>query len=69
MDARMDEYYERLWDELGDVPVEMGGDFRTVLAQDWCCFHKGDDIDDVWHWFDIHHSKGVTYLFGLTKGE
>lgn len=54
---------ERRWKELGDVPFDdPGPESDMVLAVDWWCFKKGTEREDIWHWFDEHHSKGVAFL-------
>ena len=50
---------ERLWGELSNVPI----DPRTEkLEDDWFIFQRGTEKEDIWHWFDRRHSKGVAYL-------
>lgn len=58
----LDNAIERLWDELEDIPFSE--DKHGVLRLDvkWHEFPKGTSREDVWKWFDIHHSKGVNYL-------
>lgn len=54
-----DEYYEELWEQLGNIPVTEDGE---ELDQDFLFFTKGSSKWDVWHWFDERHSKGVAWL-------
>jgi hypothetical protein len=49
---------ERLWDELEDVPI----DEDECLDVDWHSWSKGTHREEIWHWFDEHHSKGVGWL-------
>ena len=32
------------------------------LEDDWFIFPIGTDKEEIWHWFDERHSKGVAYL-------
>lgn len=49
---------EKLWDELEDVPI----DEDECLDVDWHSWSKGTHREEIWHWFDEHHSKGVGWL-------
>lgn len=53
---------ENLWCDLTDVPFDELPDGRLVLAEDWKQFPAGTDREDIWHFFDRNHSKGVAYL-------
>jgi len=53
-----DREVENFWDELEDVPV----DENECLDIDWQSWSKGTHREEVWHWFDEHHSKGVGLL-------
>lgn len=50
---------ERLWGEFSDVPIDPRTD---KLEDDWFIFPHGTEKEDIWHWFDRRHSKGVAYL-------
>lgn len=52
---------EKLWDELTDVPFDESEN-DLVLSEDWFVFDKGTEREDIWHWFDEHHSNGVGWL-------
>lgn len=54
-----DRHLESLWAELADVP--MNPETETMEAP-FCIFPTGSSRDDIWRWFDKHHSKGVAYL-------
>ena len=56
---KRDEALEKLWAELEDVPVDPD---TEKLEDDWCIFPIGTDKEEIWHWFDERHSKGVAYL-------
>jgi hypothetical protein len=58
-----DKEIENLWDELGDVPI----DENECLDVDWHGWSKGTHREDIWHWFDEHHSKGVGWLMNEYK--
>ena len=66
-----DEVLENLWwGEFEDVLFVEDEDSddccNLVLASDWnngfCVFPAGTTRDEIWHWFDAHHSKGVGWL-------
>lgn len=57
-----DEELEKLWDELSDVPFDENEDGELVLTEDWYCFDAGTEREEIWHYFDKRHSKGVAYL-------
>ena len=59
----MDRFCERMWCELEDIEFDEDDDGRLVLARDWFDFKKGTHREeDIWQWFDKHHSKGVGWL-------
>ncbi len=58
----IDLFLESLWDELGDVPFDENESGELILAEDWYQFKAGTEQDEIWHWFDENHSKGVYYL-------
>lgn len=49
---------EKLWDELEDVPI----DENECIDIDWRNWSKGTHREEIWHWFDEQHSKGVGWL-------
>ena len=53
-----DKEIEKLWDELKDVPI----DEDECLDIDWQGWNKGTHREEIWYWFDEHHSKGVGWL-------
>lgn len=53
-----DEVLEFLWGRLGDVPVDDDG----CLTDCFMGYEIGTDREEIWHWFDEHHSKGVATL-------
>lgn len=54
-----DALLEEIWEKFGDVPVNQE---TEKLEDDFLHFKKGTDKEDVWHWFDERHSKGIAYL-------
>ncbi len=62
--AERDAELEKLWAELADVPFDDGDPLKhdMVLAETWRQFKAGTSREDIWHWFDERHSKGVYYL-------
>ena len=56
--AIIDEALEKMWDELEDVPV----DEDECIDIDWHGWDKGTHREEIWHWFDEWHSKGVGWL-------
>lgn len=52
---------EKLWDELTDVPFDES-EYDLMLSDNWFIFEKGTKREDIWHWFDKYHSKGVGWL-------
>lgn len=56
---KKDEALYELWKELEDVTIDPK---TECITQDWCGFKAGTPREDIWHWFDERHSKGVVYL-------
>lgn len=63
-DARLiiDRTCERLWKHLEDVPFVENKDKELVLDGEFLDFEKGTPREEIWQYFDEHHSKGVGYL-------
>lgn len=61
-DIMSDREIEKLWEELEDVPFYEDEDGYMCLDVDWNGFSKGTCREEIWHWFDEHHSKGVGWL-------
>ena len=57
--AFRDVVVEELWDNLADVPIDPE---TEELDEPYYIWPKGTDKEDIRHWFDEHHSKGVAYL-------
>lgn len=50
---------EKLWDKLTDVPMNPD---TECIEDDFYIWPKGTCREDIWCWFDDHHSRGVYYL-------
>ena len=50
-----------LWNRLGDVPI----DDNECIDSDFYIWCEGTPREEIWHWFDEHHSKGVAHLTGV----
>lgn len=57
-----DKKLEELWQELGDVLFVEDEGKRLVLSSDWLHFEPGTEREEIWKWFDKHHSNGVVWL-------
>lgn len=60
-----DREVEDLWGELEDVPV----DENECLDVDWREWPKGTHREEIWRWFDEHHSCGVGWLMNEYERE
>ena len=56
---------EQLWQELEDVLV----DENDCLCNDWRGWSKGTHREEIWYWFDEHHSRGVGWLMNEYERE
>ena len=64
LEQAKDREVERLWDDLADVEFDDSDflDRDMTLVENWLEFPAGTPREDIWHWFDERHSKGVYYL-------
>ena len=62
MNEEKDKVLEGKWEELEDVLFDEDEDKELILHNDWYIFKRGTSRDDIWHYFDIEHSKGIYYL-------
>lgn len=53
-----DRLVELLWETLIDIPC----DENNFLEYGWFIFEAGTSSEEIWGWFNKHHSKGVHYL-------
>lgn len=64
-DAFMDEDHltdsevEELWSALEDVPMNPE---TERMEEPFLIFPAKTPREEIWHWFDKHHSKGIAYL-------
>ena len=61
----IDKNVEALWKELESVPVDRNGNLRAA----WKAYPKGTNKNEVYGWFNRHHSKGLSYLMEEVKKE
>lgn len=55
---------EELWDEFGDIPMNPD---TECIEEPFMGWSTGTHREEIWHWFDERHSKGVVYLlYGVT---
>lgn len=54
-----DEILEELWAQFGDVPMNPKTECIELPFLMW---GPGTSREEIWHWFDRRHSKGVIYL-------
>ncbi len=64
--AERDKELEALWDKFGDVPMNPD---TEKMKEPFIHFPAGTDREDIWHWFDERHSKGVAYLLHCGNAE
>jgi len=57
-----DKEIEKKWAELEDVPTYYDKEEKQRLSNDWWMWEKDTEIDEIWEWFDMAHSKGVGWL-------
>ena len=54
-----DEALEKLWSQFADVPMNPE---TECIEEPFMGWSAGSDREEIWHWFDQRHSKGVAYL-------
>lgn len=54
-----DKEIEELWELFEDVPMNPE---TEQIENSFMEFPVGTDREEIWHWFDEQHSKGVHYL-------
>lgn len=55
---------ERLWAEFADVPMDPE---TEEMEEPFLHFPAGTNREEIWHWFDERHSKGIVYLLYGTE--
>lgn len=65
--ASRDKQLEDLWDQFSDVPMNPD---TECIEEEFIQFPAGIHREEIWHWFDERHSKGVAYLlYGKTTSQ
>ena len=60
-----DEELEELWRQFGDIPMDPE---TECIEEQFMGWGPGIHREEIWHWFDRRHSKGVAYLlYGGTE--
>lgn len=54
-----DEVLEELWEQFGDIPMNPETECIEAPFMGW---GVGIHREEIWHWFDARHSKGIAYL-------
>lgn len=54
-----EEFLQKLWKIFGDLPMNPETECMEVPFRD---FPAGTHREEIWHWFDERHPKGVYYL-------
>lgn len=54
-----DEELEELWRQFGDIPMDPE---TECIEEQFMGWGPGVHREEIWHWFDRRHSKGVAYL-------
>ena len=54
-----DEVLEELWEQFGAVPMNPE---TECIEEPFMGWGAGIHREEIWHWFDRRHSKGVGYL-------
>ncbi len=57
--ASEDAVLEELWRQFGDVPMDPE---TECIEEAFLNFPAGTFREDIWHWFDQRHSKGIAHL-------
>lgn len=54
-----DEELEEMWAKFADVPMNSE---TECIEEQFMGWGPGVHREEIWHWFDRRHSKGVSYL-------
>lgn len=54
-----DKMLEELWDQFTDIPMNLD---TECIEGEFMHWSPGTHREEIWHWFDGRHSKGVAYL-------
>lgn len=61
----IDKNIETLWKEFQSVSIDRNGNLKAA----WYAFPKGTGKNDVYNWFNRHHSRRLAYLMEEVKKE
>ena len=50
---------EYLWEKFGDIPMDPE---TETMEESFLHFPAGTPREEIWHWFDQYHGKGIHYL-------
>lgn len=54
-----DDFLSELWEEFGNIAINSE---TECIEEDFYIWKAGTSREDIWHWFDILHSKGIHAL-------
>jgi hypothetical protein len=57
--------YKILWEKFGDIPIDEDG----CIEEPFLDFEKGDDREEIWHWFEAVYGVSVADLMYKKEGE
>ena len=57
--AQRDKKLEQAWERFADVPMDPE---TEKMEEGFLFFPAGTPREDIWHWFDERHSRGIAYL-------
>ena len=57
--AQRDKKLEQAWERFADVPMNPK---TEKMDEAFLFFPAGTQREDIWHWFDERHSKGISHL-------
>lgn len=61
LQKRLDKLVEKVWEGLEDIPFYEKESIQYI-DEDYFEFKKGTEKEEIWHWFDENHSKGIHFL-------
>lgn len=62
-DEKLSDYLvEKLWEDFEDVLFVEDTNKSLLLSSNWFIFESGTLRDEIWHWFNEHHSKKLSWL-------
>ncbi len=61
LEKKLDTLVEKVWEGLEDIPF-YEKDSMQYIDEDYFEFKKGTEKEEIWHWFNENHSKGIHFL-------